>query len=316
MATANSNWDAVLSTTLSNYVPRLEDNAFTARALTYWLKSKDRIRKISGGAKIIVPIIHETNSTVSSYSGYDTITTTAQTGISSAEYSWKQLAVTVSINGLEEAQNRGEAEIIDLLEGKMMQAEETLSEKMDTMFFSDGTGNSNKDWLGLEHFVATTPTSGTVGGIDRSTGTNAFWRNNVNTTTETLTIGRMTNMFNTVSVGNDKPDFIITTQTLFEKYESLLQPQLRLQDNKTADGGFQNLLFKSAPVMFDTNCSSGFMYFLNSRYIKLVAHQDVWFKTTPFVKPNNQDARFAQILCYGNLTMSNCARQGKLTNKS
>lgn len=316
MATASANWDAILSTTLHHYVPKLEDNVFTARPLTYWMTSKDRIKKIGGGAKIIVPIVHEQNSTVASYSGYDTIATTAQTGISAAEYSWKQLAGTIAINGLEEAQNNGEAQIIDLLEGKIMQTEETLSEKLNTMFFADGTGNSSKDWLGLEHFIATTPTSGTVGGINRATAGNEFWRNYVESTTKTLNLNDMGTAFNSVSKGNDKPDFIITTQALYEKYESLLQPAERFTDAKTADGGFQNLLFKGAPVMFDTAATAGMMYFLNSKYIKLYAHQDVWFKTSPFVKPENQDARYAQIMCYGNLTVSNCARLGKLANRS
>lgn len=316
MATANSSFDAILSTTLAAYVPKLEDNVFTARPLTYWLTSKDRIRKKNGGAKIVVPIIHEKNSTVASYSGYDTIAITAQTGISAAEYSWKQLAGTIAINGLEEAQNNGEAEIIDLLEGKIMQTEETLSEKLNEMFFADGTGNSAKDWLGLEHFVATTPTTGTVGGINRATAGNEFWRNYVQSTTKALTLADMTTAYNTVSKGKDTPDFVITTQGLFEKYESLLQPQLRFQDSKTADGGFQNLLFKSAPVMFDTAAPATTMYFLNSKYLKVYGHSDVWFKTTPFVKPENQDARFAQIMCYGNLTASNCARLGKLVNRS
>lgn len=316
MATASSNWDAILSTTLNNYVPKLEDNVFTARPLTYWLTSRDRIKKIGGGAKIIVPIVHEQNSTVASYSGYDTIGTTAQTGISAAEYSWKQLAGTIAINGLEEAQNNGEAQIIDLLEGKIMQTEQTLSEKLNTMFFADGTGNSSKDWLGLEHFIATTATSGTVGGINRATSGNEFWRNYVESTTKALTLTDMATAYNSVSKGSDQPDFIITTQTLFEKYESLLQPQMRISDPKTADGGFQNLMYKSTPIMFDTGAPSGTMYFLNSKYIKLYAHQDVWFKTTPFVKPENQDARYAQIMCYGNLTVSNCKRLGKLANRS
>lgn len=316
MATGNTNFDTILSTTLANYVPRLEDNIFTARALTYWLSDKQRIRKIGGGAKIVEPLIYAQNTTAGSYSGYDTISTTAQTGISSAEYAWRQFAATIAINGLEEAQNSGEAEIINLLEAKIMQTEETISEKMDVMFYADGSGNSGKDWYGLEYFISSTPTSGTVGGIDRSDATNSWWRNYVETTTKALTLADMATAYNTVSKGNDQPDFIITTQGLFEKYESLLQPQLRFQDTKTADGGFQNLLFKSAPVMFDTNNTAGTMYFLNSKYLKLVAHSDVWFKTTPFVKPNNQDARYAQILCYGNLTASNCKRLGKLTNRS
>jgi hypothetical protein len=316
MATGNSNFDTLLSTTLNAYLPKLEDNIFTARALTYWLASKDRIRKIGGGAKIVEPLIYAQNTTAGSYSGYDTISTTAQTGITAAEYPWRQFAATISINGLEEAQNSGEEQLINLLEAKIMQTEETISEKMDVMLYSDGTGNSSKDFLGLEHFIATTPTSGTVGGIDRSDSTNAFWRNYVESTTKALTMADMATAYNTVSKGNDQPDFIITSQALFEKYESLLQPQLRFTDTKTADGGFQNLLFKTAPVMFDTNNPSGTVYFLNSKYLKLVAHSSKWFDTTDFVKPTNQDARFAQILCYGNLTASNCKRLGKLANRS
>jgi len=117
-------------------------------------------------------------------------------------------------------------------------------------------------------------------------------------------------MYNTISVGNDQPTIIITTQTLYEKYESLLEGQIRYTDTDVADGGFQNLLFKGAPVTFDGACSSGQMLFLNTKYLQLVAHSDVWFKPTPFVRPTNQDAVFSQLLCYGNLTCSNRARQG------
>lgn len=307
----NPNYDALLSTTLANYRQTLEDNIFTARPLVFWLKRKDKIRPIGGGAKIVEPLIYASNTTAKSYSGYDTLDITAQGGISAAEYPWKQFAVTVAINGLEEAQNNGEAAIINLLESKVMQAEESATEELDEMFYGDGTGNSGKDWLGLLAIVAAT---GTVGGID--SGTETFWRSYVNSTAGPLTIGDMTTAFNTVSRGNDSPDFILTTQTLFEKYESLLQPQLRFTDSKTADGGFQNLLFKTAPIMFDTYNQSGVMYFLNSKYLKLVGHRDVWFKATPFVRPNNQDARYSQILSYGNLTVSNRARLGKLTART
>jgi hypothetical protein len=103
---------------------------------------------------------------------------------------------------------------------------------------------------------------------------------------------------------------------LFEKYESLLQPQLRYTDTKTADAGFQNLLFKSAPIMYDVHAPAGTMYFINSKYLKLVGHSDKWFAQTDFVRPENQDAMFALIMCYGNLVCSNRAKQGKLTAKT
>jgi len=126
----------------------------------------------------------------------------------------------------------------------------------------------------------------------------------------------MTTAYNTVSVGNDHPDMVLTTQTLFEKYESLLQPQLRYTDTKTADAGFQNLLFKAAPVAYDVHCTNEVMYFLNSKYISLVGHSDKWFANTEFLRPENMDARYALILCYGNLTIRNREKQGKLTAKT
>jgi len=126
----------------------------------------------------------------------------------------------------------------------------------------------------------------------------------------------MATAYNSVSVGNDHPDMILTTQTLFEKYEALLQPQLRYTDTKTADAGFQNLLFKAAPVAYDVHCTAGVVYFLNSKYLTLVGHSGKWFQQTDFVRPENLDARYALIMCYGNLTVRNRAKQGKLTAKT
>ena len=308
---ANANFDALLSTTLANYRSQLTDNVFTARPLTYTLMDKGRIRMLNGGTKIVEPLIYGQNSTVGSYSGYDSIALTPQTGISAAEFEWRQYAASISISGIEEAKNNGDAEIINLLEAKIMQAEESMREGFNTMFFSDGTGNSSKDWNGLDNLVDNT---GTVGNIDSSTYT--WWKSYKETTATALTLAQMATAYNSVSVGNDHPDTLLTTQTLFEKYEALLQPTLRYTDTKTADAGFQNLLFKAAPVMYDTGCTAGTFFFLNSKYLTLVGHSDKWFSQTAFISPEDTDARYALIMCYGNLTVRNRAKQGKLTAKT
>ena len=310
---ANPNFDALLSTTLANYRDKLTDNVFSARPLTYWLMDKGRIRTESGGTKLVEQLIYGENTTVKSYSGYETLTLTPQEGISAAEYDWKQYAASIAISGIEEAKNNGEHAIIDLLEAKIMQAEESLREGFNRMFFADGTGNGGKDWNGLGNLVES---GNTVGGINSATAGNEYWRSYEENTAGALTLAQMATAYNSVSVGNDHPDVILTTQTLFEKYESLLQPQLRYTDTKTADAGFQNLLFKSAPIMYDVHAPAGTMFFLNSKYIKLVGHKDKWFAQTEFVRPENQDARFALIMCYGNLVVSNRKKQGKLTAKT
>ena len=232
----NDDFNQILSTTLKNYVPKLADNVFTARPLFYALTNGQTIRRISGGAKIVVPIIYGTNSTAASYSGDDTILTTAQTGISAAEYDWKQYAATVTITGIEEAKNNGEAEIIDLLEGKVMQTEETIIQNMNAMFWADGTGNSNKDWLGLD-LIVTKPNTA-LGGIDPTDSGNSWWASSEHDMDGALTVKQMGTTYNNVSVGNDQPTIVIGTQALYESYEALLEPNLRYTDTKVADAGF------------------------------------------------------------------------------
>ena len=169
----NANFDSLLSTTLANYRDQLTDNIFTARPLTNFLMDKGRVRMLDGGTKIVEPLVYGLNGTVGSYSGYDTISLTAQEGMSAAEYDWKQYAASIAISGIEEAKNNGEAAIINLLEAKIMQAEESMREGFNQMFFSDGTGNSGKDWLGLAALV---DSAGTVGGIDATAVGNEFWQ--------------------------------------------------------------------------------------------------------------------------------------------
>jgi hypothetical protein len=306
----NTNFDSMISTTLQNYQKRLTDNIFTDRVLTWYLNDKSRVR-LRGGTKIIEPLIHAQNDTFKSYSGYDTIALTPQEGITAAEYDWKQIAASIAINGLEEAKNAGEQEVLDLLDAKIFQAEETVKEGLNTMLYADGTGNSNKDFLGLAALIGTT---NTVGNINGSTDT--WWRSYVDSTAAVLSTAQMTTAYNTVSRGNDQPDMLITTQTLFEKYEALLTANLRYSDVKMANLGFQNLMFKGAPVTFDRSCTSGVMYFLNSKYLGLVGHSNKWFEMTNWVRPENMDARYALILSYGNLTVRNRARLGKLTAKT
>jgi len=320
----NANFDEILTTTLNNYIPKLTDNIFSARPLFYALTNGQTMRSISGGAKIIVPVIYAGNSTADHYSGSEAILTTAQTGMSAAEYTWGQYAATVTINGLEEAQNNGEAQIIDLLEGKIFQTQETIIENMNAMFYQDGPSSSGDNvtrWNGLKNIVRHgTAATDALGGI--SPATNSWWTSQhaASGGVAALTPAKMASVYNDCSVGNDQPTIIITSQQAYEKYESLLTGQMRYTDTDMADAGFQNLLFKGAPITFDPQLSTGVvdaasqeMYFLNTKYLQLVRHSDVWFKPTPFVRPTNQDAVFSQILAYGQLTCSNRSRQGKLS---
>ena len=134
----NANYDTLLTTTLANHMPKLVDNVFSARPFVYFLKQAGQIRTIGGGSKIVLPLLYGQNGTAKSYSAYEEIDVTPQTGLTAAEYNWKQYAASITISGIEEAQNNSEEQIIDLLEAKTFQAEETITEKFDEMFITSG----------------------------------------------------------------------------------------------------------------------------------------------------------------------------------
>lgn len=306
----NANFDAILSTTLNAYRKKLEDNIFRANPLFAWLYGKGKKETQTGGNKIVVPLLYGKNTTAGAYSKYDLLDTTPQEGITAAEFDWKQYAASISIARKEERQNApSETRVLNLLQSKIMQAEESLRELLDEhSFLSNASASNNLTGLALA-----VDSAGTYGNIAR--GSNSWWSANETGSGSFASQGLndMRTMYNDCSKGNIHPDLILTTQTVFEYYEKTLQPQERFTDTKTLDGGFQNLKFKGATMMFDLYCQSGVMYFLNSNFMKLIVESGTDLITTPFVKPENQDAKVAQILWMGDMVCSNCDRQGKLT---
>ena len=109
------NYDAILSTTLFNYRRTLEDAISTANAFLFIMlmkRSKADYKIINEiGDRMMMPLMYELGN-ADSYSGYDVLDVTPADGISMAFFNWAQAAVPISISGLEEKKNRGEAKII------------------------------------------------------------------------------------------------------------------------------------------------------------------------------------------------------------
>ena len=114
-ASLTRNYDAVLSACLDAFIGKNPiDQIFKDHVLLEVLKEKGVIVPQTGGHKLRAPLGYSTNSTVDSYNGYDQLDTTPQDEFTTAFYDWRQLAGAVSISGLEEERNSGEAEIFDL----------------------------------------------------------------------------------------------------------------------------------------------------------------------------------------------------------
>lgn len=307
-----SNVDALLSTTLSKVRKKFADNIFTRIPLLMWLKNKASIAE-NGGASIVVPLMYGKNTTAKSYSGYGIIDTTPQEGLSAAQYKWAQYAATVSISGLENrTQNVGDKAIIKILESKVKQAEMSLRDKMDVDLWASATTGTNI--LALPTIVDTTTSIGDV-----SKSANSWWQAQVITSGSFAAQGLsdMRHLYNTImnqSLDNSAPDFVISTQLVYEFYEGTVQPQMRFTDTAMADAGFENLKYKGATYTFDGNVPSGTLFMLRSENLKLSYDKNTNFITSPFIQPTNQDAKVAQILWAGQLTTDNARKLGKMNS--
>lgn len=301
--------EELVATTLDNYISNtLADNVSSQIALYAYLQSKGQVTE-DGGLSIREPLMYALNNTVASYSGYDTINVTPQTGIGYAEYPWRSVAGSITLSFEDEYKNNGTSAVLKLLQAKLDQLELSFTEKLSQMFFADGTGNGGKDFLGLQALINNT---GTVGGIDSTTET--WWRSVVDTSMNiSANINELNTLFNSVIRGADRPDFEVTTQAGFEKYESLASPNIRFQSTQIAELGFDTLAHKNAEIVFDAYCPAGNWFILNSRHLKLVKHSMAWMKRFDFVRPHNQLARTALVASVGNLTTNNRRMHARAT---
>ena len=312
------NYNDVFTTTLASRTKYLHDNMSKNSALLKRLKEKGKMRPITGGSKILEELEYGEGDMVW-YSGYDTISFSPKQLFTAAEYALKLCAVPVAVSGEELLMNSGREQTMDLFEKRIANAEKTLINKMAAAVYGDGTGSSGKEIGGLALLVADDPTSGTVGGIDRSTTGNEFWRNQVESgaITKDNIKQLMSSVYFKCSRGSDKPDLIVCDDNLYSIYESTLMDLQRFSDPKIAEAGFISSRFKGADVVYDGgqggNCPENHMYFLNTDYIYLRTHKDRDMKVIGGDRRAvNQDALYRIIGWAGNLTMSNAALQGVL----
>jgi hypothetical protein len=179
---ATPNLSEIITTTLRNRSKSLADNVTNHNALLRRLSENGNISTVTG-RDIVRELEYASNGTVGFYSGYETLDVSPSDVLTSATFSYKQMAGNVTISGLEQIQNSGTEAIINLLESRIGVLEKTMSNTLSTSLYSDGTGSSGKEVGGLQLIVADAG-SGTVGGINSSTYT--FWQNAQTTATSSL----------------------------------------------------------------------------------------------------------------------------------
>lgn len=320
MASPSSTFTEIVTTTLRSTKKKLVDNVTKNNALLTFIKEGGGIRTDTGGGyEIQIPLIYAENSTYQRFNGFDTLNIGQSDVLTSAKYDWQQAAIHVVSSGRELKMNASEEKMISLANARIKVAMATAANNMAIDIYSDG---SLTNQIGGLQNIITSAGTGTVGGIDSSTYT--FWRNKFteigSATASPPTYAQLKSDMNKTWLplvrGTDKTNLIVATHDFYSIYEGGLQDNQRYMDAKKASLGFESLMFKSAPIIFDDNANFGTtgetMYFLNTKYLELVEHPEAKWTEDDDKVPVNQDAVVIPMYWMGNMTCSNRSLQGKL----
>jgi len=206
--------------------------------------------------------------------------------------------------------------VMSLIEAKIKQAEMSISERLNQDLFN-GTA-AQGEVIGLDTMISTSTTVGNISGT-----TYAWWRGNVDATGETLSVADMRTIKNSCNLGNggSNVSIIVTTQTLYEKYNSLLTATYSMspsssESKRLGDGGFASVEFEGVPVVFDEAATTGSMYMINKDNFKLGVHTDANFARRKKAEPADQHIHVEHIVFMGQTVTDRRKSLGLLSGKT
>lgn len=246
----------------------LNSNVFATRMLTSAKKWRGETMKF--------PMKYAKNTTGTSFSGFDTFSTSATDNRKNISFSPKFYQITSALPGDEISVNAGnEEKVLDLIKLTLASDAQDMADDIGTIMYADGTGNGGKDPLGLSAIVDDGTSTLTYGGQTRSTNT---WLNStVTASSGTLSLAKMRTLLNNVKRGSQKPTIGLTDETTFGYYEQLLQPQERINKDASmtkelkAGTGFTGLSYAGFPIIADEKAPSGTLFFLNEDWLNWYA---------------------------------------------
>ena len=334
----------ILTSTRDKLLAKVVDTVLNSNVLATRLISK--AKKWSGEA-IRVPVKFQKNSTAQSFSGFDTFSTAATDNrVKMAFYpSFVQITSALPLDELSTNMNSDPSEkVLDLMRLTLESDAQDLADEVGTQFFTDGTGNGNKDILGLKAAVDDGTTVGTYGGLSRTTYTGL--KSTVTASGGTISLDKMATLHDAVTSGSISPTIYVTTKAVFSLFEKLLQAQEKvdksvqmMKDGLVMGTGATGIWYRGVQIVADEKCTTGYLYALNEsfmdwyalplaetmpiKYSNQIEGNDynsnvtgLGFSFSDWIKPANAAALVGHIYLGGQLINRNPKRSGVLTGIS
>lgn len=296
--------DNLFTSTWSYRKKEAIEQAFLKTPFIFYLRQKGHVENLAGYARIEVPVEYGGNETVRWISKGQTVPIQDSELITMAYESWKYVAASIMRWFTEDQQNRGKAQMINLVERKIGAAERALWEEMERVIFADGSGLDEPN--GLQNLIADLPTTGTIHGLNRATYD--WWRNQYKQATGAAAVYLISDMRTCLNdiIKYSRAELsdivLVTDQATFELYEDVCLEMKILQNTMMADAGFDSIQFKGKPIIWCASAPAGKMYFINTKYIKLYCDEGFFMEMTDWKQiPDQPFDKVAQIVCTMNL---------------
>jgi hypothetical protein len=314
----------LITTTISDWHKDFADNVSNSNALLALLKQGNRHRSVEGGKDIFTPLTYA-EETMTWYSSNELLSRSLKETLSGATYLPANAAVSVTLDGPTIAKNSGRAAILNILEGKMENAQVTMNNNIAKCIYGDGS--LAKTFPGLLAMV-TRDGNGTVGSITAGASEWAFWMNQFQSVARATGLqypalkAAMNALWLKLIRGTEHPDLIVADGEIYGTYESGLQENQRYADARMGALGFEALKYKQASMVYDapatglgpgSDATKSGAYYLNTKYFKFETYSGRNFEALdlPDQSPD-MDAVTKHIAFMGCLTCSNRALQGRL----
>ena len=275
--------ERVLSLTQDYLLPKVVDNVLGSNVLLFRLLGNAKEGK---GESIKKAIKYQSSGTGSSFSGLDTFSAALLDTKVRMSFDMRGYRIPVAISGMETVANAvSETQVTGLVKESLEESEQEMADGLGTIIYGDGTGNSNKDPLGLQAVVDDGTTVDTFGGLSRTTYTAI--KATRTASDGTLTLAKLATLFSAISSGSalSSPTLIVSNETVWDLYEQLLTPMVRENYSMTGyyevgksggatkkEGlkgmqGFVALTYKGIPWVRDEKATAQTIYMLNENWL-------------------------------------------------
>lgn len=277
--------ERVQSLTQDYLMPKVVDNVLGSNVLSYRLIGN---AKPGRGESIKKAIKYQNSGTASSFAGLDTFTPSVLDTRVRMTYDMRAARQPIALSGMEVTANGvSDTQITDMVVEVLEETEQELADFVGGLIYGTGTGNSNKDFIGIGAIIDDGTDATSIGGLSRTTYTAL----NATRTASggTMTLNLLSTLYSNVSSGSlakTTPSLIDSNETVWDLYEQLLTPTvretysmqgyyevgarggaMRPTEGRKGDQGFVAVTFKGVPWVRDEKATSQNIFMINENWI-------------------------------------------------